>query len=95
MRSPRGGREKEGRVEEGKLFAHHSKESAPHQDLPILHRSQPHAVKSNLHCPPDFGLLLNAEEAHARTYSFPPSTATIMKIPGVFQVRLFALTRHD
>lgn len=82
-KSARRAREKERDVwKEGRLFAHHSKESAPHRDLPIPRHPQPHAVKSNLHCPPDFGLLLNAEEARAHSF---PSTARIMKSWPIFE----------
>ena len=69
------------REQKGRLFAHHSKKLAAHRDLPILRRPQPHAVKSNLHCPADFELLLNADGAH----SFSPSTAAIMKSRAIFE----------
>lgn len=53
-----------------------------HRDLSILRRPQPHVVKSNLHCPPDFELLLYAEEARAL---FPAVTAAIMKSWAIFE----------
>lgn len=79
--------ERENEREKGSegLFAHHSKESAAHRDLPIPRRPQPHAaLKSNLHCPPDFELLLNVEEAFARAH-FPAVNRRDNEIPAIFE----------